>query len=80
MKHKRLYHFAVAVVLIVIAGGLSVLLGVFRNSSLTPDLKTAFRRCKCKRLSLVDRNWSAPPIVSAAILCRKVLWLQVVWL
>jgi len=41
MKHKRLYHFIIAVVLVVIAGGLSVLLGVFRTSSVSPDLKAA---------------------------------------
>lgn len=40
MKHKRLYHIALAVTLIVIAGGLSVLLGLFRTSSLNPDVKT----------------------------------------
>jgi mono/diheme cytochrome c family protein len=40
MKHKRLYYIALAALLIVGAGGFSVFLGVFRASSLTPDVKT----------------------------------------
>lgn len=40
MKHKCLYHIALAVTLVVIAGGLSVLLGLFRTSTVSPDVQT----------------------------------------